>query len=119
MKRKTNAPQGVQEAVDHPEAASTTNQQSDGGDAGSANGRRHFPWAPVAAAGVAVAALVWGYLERSNGRRRTEIATGGDAEESSPWRVGVTGVTGADGGGPAARRSSSQYESISDVSPRV
>ncbi|CAM9393849.1 unnamed protein product [Ectocarpus sp. 13 AM-2016] len=91
-----------------------------------------FVWASVAAAIAAVAAIVYGFLERT-GRLNSSnhraggapppyfAASAGTREEASPWRmtgaVGVGGVIGA--GRDRGRRTSgsSQYESISDVSP--
>lgn len=81
------------------------------------------------AAAAAVAALVYGYLERSGRLRGADGGSGGGGggvspssalygggvEQGSPWRM--PGAAAAEGG----RRTSSQYESISDVAsaPRV
>lgn len=61
----------------------------------------------VAAIMMAIAALVWGYREMKGSRRRENGRASGEA---SPWLSGSE---------PDSRRLSSQYESISDVSPQV
>lgn len=70
---------------------------------------------------IAMAALVYGFLERRSSSGRGSGSVAGAGQEASPWRmvgaVGAGGVigTGADGGA-GRRTSTSQYESISDVS---
>ncbi|CAM9586993.1 unnamed protein product [Ectocarpus sp. 6 AP-2014] len=90
-----------------------------------------FVWASVAAAFAAVAAIVYGFLERTGRLNSIHHRAGGapppylaaragTREEASPWRM--TGAVGAGGvigtGRDRGRRTSggSQYESISDVS---
>lgn len=101
-------PQGsAQEATGNPAAASTT---EDADKTGTSSRRWKVVWVSILAAVVAVAAVVWGFVDRG---RAAGSTAGHGGEESSPWRT----LTQGDGG--ESRRLSSQYESISDVSPRV
>ncbi|CAM9959982.1 unnamed protein product, partial [Laminaria digitata] len=94
-------------------AASSTAQAANDTGAGTERRRPKVVWASIAAAVVAVAAVVWGFVDHGSRRRAAGPATGQGGEEASPWRT----LGGSDGG--ESRRLSSQYESISDVSPRV
>lgn len=98
-------------------------QATAGNDSGTqprSDGYRTVIWLSVAAFVIAIA-VVWGYLEMSgkNGRRKNLEnggrgrggGGGGALGECSPWRNGSDATEG--------RRLSSQYESISDVSPRI
>ncbi|CAM9215479.1 unnamed protein product [Hapterophycus canaliculatus] len=126
----------------NPDAETSAEAEATGAVAAAEDRRRNtIAWTSIAAAAAAVAALVYGYLERSGRLRGTDGANAGGGGagpgvstssalngvtpgQASPWKMPGAGGTGSVIGADAQRgrrTSSSQYESISDVTsaPRL